>query len=223
MLGCPPTLVRDLQHSSLGRGFRVRAVSSLQYDEISVSARRAALIILHEHLAPRSLASACQQLRRHTFCPLLVLASPDGPESAATVLAAGADGWLPADAALLEIVARLRSLRRRDSEYSGRQAGHRYEFQGVCLDTEAREVTVHGRRVTLTPKEFELLTVLAAAAGRAVAREQLLAQVWGYGPQISTRTLDVHIGRLRRKIEVDRQQPCIITTVPGVGYRLVPS
>lgn len=196
-------------------------MASLRHDELRACTRRAALIVLHQNAAPRGLASLCQQVRRHTFCPLLVLASPDGPESAATVLAAGADSWLPADAALPEIVARLRSLRRRDSEYSGRPASQRYEFQGVSLDTETREVTVRGHRVTLTPKEFELLSALAAAAGRPVGRERLLAHVWGYGPQISTRTLDVHIGRLRRKIEVDPKQPHIITTVPGVGYRLV--
>lgn len=179
--------------------------------------------MVHEDLALDSLAGVCRQLRRHTFRPLLVLGTDGGHEQTGPVLAAGADHCLPSDSALPEIVARLRSMYRRDREYSGGPARQRYEFQDVSLDTATHEVTVRGRSVTLTPKEFELLGVLAAAGGRALRREQLLAQVWGYGPQVVTRTLDVHIGRLRRKIEPDPERPRIILTVPGVGYRLVPS
>jgi two-component system response regulator MtrA len=193
------------------------------YDRgFAVAVQAADLIIVHEDQAASSLADTCRGLRRRTYRPIVVLTTEASEDLTVAVLSAGADDCLWAGAPLPEIVARVRAQHRRDREYSARQTGLRYEFQGVSLDTGTHEVVVRGQVVALTPKEFELLCALATMGGRAARREQLLQQVWGYGPAIATRTLDVHIGRLRQKIERDPVRPETIVTVPGVGYRLVP-
>jgi len=88
------------------------------------------------------------------------------------------------------------------------------------IDEAAREVTVNEQPVDLTPKEYDLLYVLAANAGRVLERETLLDKVWGESVYLDSRTLDVHVRRLRLKIEADPSQPNLLVTVPGVGYKM---
>jgi DNA-binding response OmpR family regulator len=214
-------LERALRDSSLGRSLPVRSVRSLRDPEFVTAVHEAGLIVLHQDAAGQSLGAVCSQLRRYSHRPLLVL-TRDGDEGLLVeVLAAGADDCLPAEASVAEVIARLRAQWRRDREYSAVDRGVTYEFQGVRLDTGTHEVFVGERRVVLTPKEFALLSALAAEAGRSQRREDLLLRVWGYSQDIATRTLDVHVGRLRQKIEPDPARPTIIITVPGVGYKLV--
>lgn len=201
----------------------MQALPALKAPNFSAAVRAAALIVLHEAATGGETTAVCLQLRRQTQRPLVVLTTTPGADEDLTVgvLMAGADECLQAAIAPAELVARLRAQLRRDREYSAVQKGLVYEFQGVRLDTGSHEVTLAGRRVELTPKEFQLLAALAAGAGRPLRREDLLQEVWGYSREIATRTLDVHIGRLRQKIEPDPARPGLIVTVPGVGYKLV--
>ncbi|MFO7948647.1 MAG: winged helix-turn-helix domain-containing protein, partial [Armatimonadota bacterium] len=96
-----------------------------------------------------------------------------------------------------------------------------YDLGAITVDVQKHEVTISGERVDLTPKEFELLRMLAAHAGKTVPREELLREIWDREEDTKTRTLDVHVGRLRQKIETGSDIPNIIITVPGVGYRLL--
>lgn len=183
--------------------------------------REAAVILLHSNLGVDRLDEVCERLRRQTHRPLVVMGDQADERLTVAVLAAGADDCLGPQTSLAEVIARLRAQLRRDREYSAADQGVRYDFGEFSLDTGSHDLVVRGQRVPLTPKEFDLCQALAAGAGRPVRREDLLREVWGYSEQIATRTLDVHIGRLRQKLEQEPAQPRIIVTVPGVGYKLV--
>ena len=95
-----------------------------------------------------------------------------------------------------------------------------YQDTHLELEFESRQVKLDAESMVLTRKEFDLLSLLVENAGEIVPRALLLKQVWGYSTDIRTRTLDVHIGRLRAKIEEDTRHPRYIVTVPGIGYKL---
>jgi len=211
-----------LRESSLLTCLKLRTLPALNDPDFVAALREAGLVVLHHSASSADLATVCVQIRRQTQRPLAVLTAGESADEDQTVaiLAAGADECLPASTSPAELVARLRAQLRRDREYSAVQRGVCYEIQGLTVDTGSHEVAVDGRRVDLTPKEFQLLAALAAGAGRPLRREDLLQEVWGYGRGIATRTLDVHIGRLRQKVERNPARPRLILTVPGVGYKL---
>ena len=113
------------------------------------------------------------------------------------------------------------ALRRLSPGEEGPALQDRYAFEGMAVDVKAREVSVGGRPVELTYKEFELLKMLIGAADRALGREELLQKVWGYDFMGESRTLDMHVGTLRQKLGDDPVNPKYIKTVRGVGYRFI--
>jgi DNA-binding response OmpR family regulator len=131
----------------------------------------------------------------------------------------GADDYLPKPFNPRELLARIRAILRRGVA----TGGHRPPFRSgrLTIDFDAREVTVDGRRVVLTHYEFELLAALARAAGRVLSREQLLDAVRGAEADPFDRSIDVHVSRLRAKIEKSPRAPRYIKTVRGTGYALV--
>ncbi len=161
----------------------------------------------------------CHHLGAPSEASLIAIADEDGQPPAAEVLEAGAQDYLTRPFGALELVARIRALLRRLKEYS---VAERLCVQcgDLFIDGQRHEVTVAGEPVQLTPKEFELLMALASRPGELLRREELLSDIWGLNEGISTRTLDVHIGRLRRKIEPSADEPSLIVTVPRVGYKL---
>ncbi|MGC9318330.1 MAG: winged helix-turn-helix domain-containing protein [Armatimonadota bacterium] len=150
---------------------------------------------------------------------LIALGDRRGRADAVSVLRAGADDFIAPPPHPAEVVARVRALLRRLREYCGWPQSV-IDLGDVRVDCERHEVTVRGESVELTPKEFDLMRELARSAGELVPREELLQSVWGYDESIRSRTLDVHIGRLRKKIEPDPSRPRLIVTVPRVGYRI---
>lgn len=164
-------------------------------------------------------ADTCARLERRTDAGLIAIADEDGRPSAAETLDAGAHDYLARPFGAIELVARVRALLRRLKEYSV-AARMCLQCGDLIIDARKHEVTLAGEPVDLTPKEFDLLMALAARPGELVRREDLLADIWGLGDGLSSRTLDVHIGRLRRKIEPAVDEPTLILTVPRVGYKL---
>jgi DNA-binding response OmpR family regulator len=130
----------------------------------------------------------------------------------------GADDYLAKPFNPRELLARIRAVLRRGVSAPG---GARFATGGLVIDFDARDVTVGGRRVILTHHEFELLAALARAAGRVLSREQLMDALGGEGHDAFDRSIDVHVSKLRAKLEKDPRAPRYIKTVRGVGYALI--
>ena len=159
------------------------------------------------------------ELRRNSMIPILVTSARTEQGDRMAALELGADGYLPKPFDLRELRARMDACLRRAGEPWGKQSGTDIlDADGIRLDTRQRRVWVNDDSLDLTPKEFDLLHLLMTRIGQVCRSGELLWGVWGYGDDIHTRTLSVHIGRLRKKIEDSRSNPQHIVTVPGVGY-----
>jgi DNA-binding response OmpR family regulator len=151
--------------------------------------------------------------------PVLVLTARGEEADKVRALKLGADDYVCKPFGLLELLARVEALLRRTLPAAGpRPAPER--FGEIDVDYASREVRRAGAPVTLAPKEFDLLVALLAARGAVVSRIELLRQVWGYPSAVVTRTVDTHVGELRRKLEKDPSAPRHILTVRKAGYRL---
>ena len=150
--------------------------------------------------------------------PILILTARDAPEQRVAGLEAGADDYVVKPFHLPELMARVRNLLRR----SGRSFGTGPVTHGaLVLDPETRQATKAGELLTLKPREFELLLFLVRHPGRTFTRDQLLDKVWGADYKGDARTVDLHVRRVRARIEDDPGDPQLIHTVWGVGYRMV--
>ncbi|MDK2931581.1 MAG: two-component system, OmpR family, response regulator [Bacillota bacterium] len=181
------------------------------------------LVILDLMLPGIDGIEVCQQLRRETNVPVLMLTAKTEEFDRVLGLSVGADDYVTKPFSPRELVARVKAqLRRRDmdlEETRARDASGRIRVGDLVIDTARFEVEVRGVRTELTPKEFDLLRVLVANRGKVLTRDFLLEKVWGYEYGGDTRTVDVHVRRLRQKIEEDDSRPTYIQTVHGVGYR----
>jgi len=159
------------------------------------------------------------ELRCNSMIPILVTSARTEQGDRMAALELGADGYLPKPFDLRELRARMDAcLRRAGQPWAEQSAANILAADGVRLDTRQRRAWVNEEPTDLTPKEFELLQALMTNIGQVCRSEELLWQVWGYDEDIRTRTLSVHIGRLRQKIEDSRSNPQRIVTIPGVGY-----
>lgn len=162
----------------------------------------------------------CQAIRREDVVPLIIASGRDTEADRVCGLEVGADDYICKPYEVEELAARLRALLSRCRRYAGRQSAEGSISVGkLIMDRDRYEALLAGRRLDLTPKEFDLLWVLAREAGHTLSARQLLWEVWGYDENIRTRTLDVHIGRLRRKLGDSAAHPTLLVTVPSVGYR----
>ena len=179
------------------------------------------LVLLDLGLPDIDGADVCRMLRARSDVPIIVLTARGEELDRVLLLELGADDYVVKPFGFRELVARIRAIRRRTSGTAPGSVSERVGTTTVgalTIDSRARRVLVHGEEVALTPKEFDLLARLADDPGAAVRREQIIEQVWDehwWGP---TKTLDVHIASLRKKLG----DPCWITTIRGVGYRLEP-
>jgi DNA-binding response OmpR family regulator len=161
----------------------------------------------------------CRQLRRGSSVPILMLTAKDGEQDRVRGLDLGADDYVTKPFSPRELVARVRAILRR----TGRDARGAEEAPisvgGLTVNAVTHEVNHRGRGIDLTTKEFDLLHLLISHPNRVFTRDFLLEHLWGYEYFGSTRTVDMHISRLREKIEDDTAEPTYIATVRGVGYK----
>jgi DNA-binding response OmpR family regulator len=161
----------------------------------------------------------CRQLRAVSDVPIIVVTARDDEFDRVVGLEVGADDYVVKPFGMRELIARIRAVSRRSARVADGDDDHHVLHVGaLTVDPRTRRVTVSGREVDLTPKEFDLLAVLAAEPGTVLRRERLLEEVWDANWFGSTKTLDVHVASLRKKLG----DPGWIETVRGVGFRAVP-
>ena len=179
------------------------------------------LVLLDVMLPKVSGIDVCRELRRRSQVPIIMVTAKGSEIDTVVGLEVGADDYVTKPYRLRELVARMRAvLRRRASEApSTVLSGEAIEVGDVALDPERHEVVIRGEGVQLPLKEFELLELLLANAGRVLPRETLIDRVWGTDYVGDTKTLDVHVKRLRAKVEVDPSLPTRIVTIRGLGYK----
>jgi two-component system response regulator RegX3 len=199
-------------------GFEV-TVAENGADAITAFARTGADLVLLDLMLPGlSGVEVCRQIRSYSQVPIIMLTAKDDEVDKVVGLEIGADDYVTKPYKSRELVARIRAVLRRQGNFdeiseSILTAG------GVSMDVERHMVSVRGANVVLPLKEFELLEMLLRNAGRVLTRGQLIDRVWGSNYVGDTKTLDVHIKRIRAKIEEDPAEPSIITTVRGLGYK----
>ncbi len=177
------------------------------------------LVILDVMLPEMSGVDVCRKLRsRGSTIPIVMLTARSQELDKVVGLKAGADDYVTKPFSFMELVARVEAVLRRSRRLA--EQAHTYTFGRVTLNFRTREVTKRGTPVTLLPREFRLLEYFIEHRGEVVSRDQLLDSVWGHDA-ISplTRTVDMHIAKLRQKIEDDSSDPRWIVTVHRVGYK----
>ncbi|MGO3886090.1 MAG: MtrAB system response regulator MtrA [Mycetocola sp.] len=157
----------------------------------------------------------CTRVRADSGVPIIMLTAKSDPTDVVRGLESGADDYIAKPFNPKELVARIRA-RLRPASSSGPET---LTVGNVTIDVSGHEVTRAGQSIKLTPLEFDLLHALASAPQQVFTREMLLEQVWGYHYKADTRLVNVHVQRLRAKIEEDPDNPRIVMTVRGVGYR----
>jgi two-component system response regulator RegX3 len=162
----------------------------------------------------------CKEIRRNSDVPIIMLTARDTEIDKVLGLELGADDYITKPFSTRELLARIKAVLRRAASEPSRDGGV-LEGGGIRLDSDRFEVTVRGKPVHVPRKEFELLELLMENAGRVLTRETLIDRVWGSDYFGDTRTLDVHIKRLRAKCEQDPHNPEHLLTIRGLGYKFV--
>ncbi len=198
------------------------------------------LIILDLMLPALDGMEVCRRIRTWANTPILMLTARQGEDDRIAGLDIGADDYLVKPFSPREVVSRVKAILRRSAPAAGAQhnsapasaATHsesqaenpheHLRFDGLYINVPARRVEVEGQSIALTAKEFDLLMTLASSPDRVFTREALLNQIWGYSYLGDGRTVDVHVGTLRKKLEAPTNGPHYIQTVWGVGYKFVP-
>jgi two-component system response regulator RegX3 len=201
-------------------GFRVEVATDGFEALERFDAVRPDLVLLDVMLPRVSGIDVCRQLRKKSQVPIIMVTAKGAEIDTVVGLEVGADDYVTKPYRLRELVARMRAvLRRSAGDDAGELGPSAIEVGNVALDPEEHTVTIGGQQIRLPLKEFELLHVLLANAGRVLPRETLIDRVWGNDYVGDTKTLDVHVKRLRSKIEPDPATPTRIVTIRGLGYK----
>jgi two-component system, OmpR family, response regulator RegX3 len=203
-------------------GFEV-AVAGTGPDALTEFDRAGADIVLLDLMLPEmSGTEVCRQLRSRSQVPIIMITARDSEIDKVVGLELGADDYVTKPYSQRELVARIRAVLRRRGTDTGEPVGPALAGGPVRMDVDRHVVTVDGAPVQLPLKEFELLELLLRNAGRVLTRGQLIDRIWGADYVGDTKTLDVHVKRLRAKVEPVPSTPRHIVTVRGLGYKFEP-
>lgn len=218
-----PVFIEALTISLEREGFGVIAAADGPAALKAISEKDPDLILLDVMLPGMSGIDVCREIRKSSSVPVIMVTAKGEEIDAVVGLEVGADDYITKPYRLRELIARIRAILRR-SENSSKEdeaiSNPEVLVEGaVRLDLERHELSVDGELVSLALREFELLSYLMENSGRVVTRESLMQNVWGWDYIGDTKTIDVHVKRLRSKIESDPSAPLRISTIRGVGYR----
>src|SRR5438128_2006708 len=215
-----PQIRRFLRATLTGQGYRLFEATTGADGLVEVGSRQPDVVIVDLGLPDIDGIDVIRRLREWTAVPIIVLSARGQERDKVTALDVGADDYVTKPFGADELLARIRVALRHVAG-SPRGAESVFHSGGLRVDLARREVRVDDRVVHLTPTEYELLKVFVAQPNRVITERMLLQRVWGpdYGSELHY--LHVYVARLRKKLEVDPQQPRYLVTEPGVGYRLI--
>ena len=197
-------------------GYAVRSASSAQSALIELAGQAPSLVILDLNLPDGDGVELCRRIRKGSDVPILMLTARDEDVDKIIGLEVGADDYMTKPFNPRELVARVKSVLRRAAPERRRAETSELRHGDLAIDAGKREVYVGDEEIRLAPKEFDLLWELLDHRGIVLTRDQLLERVWGYTFAGDTRTVDVHVRQLRRKLG----DSCPVATVWGVGYKV---
>jgi len=212
-----PQILRALQMKLRSAGYAVETAATAKDALAQAAMRPPEAVILDLLLPDGSGTDVCRELRRWSSAPILVLSAVGEENEKIDALDAGADDYVTKPFSLRELSARVKAVLRRSTTAEDRPASG-YQGAHLTADFDAVAVSVDGDSIRLTRREFELLRYLVQNKNRVVSRDRLLERVWGYDRLVETRSVDVHVGRLRSKLRDAGRQ---IETVVGLGYRFI--
>lgn len=214
-----PLITDSLTYSLRREGFEVSSIGDGTIALRAIEEYQPDLVVLDVLLPGISGLEICRRLRQQSSVPVIMLTARGEEIDRVLGLEVGADDYLPKPFSFRELLARIRAMLRRIEIDRQSLQPKSLELGKLSLDAVARRVFKDGKEIPLSAREFDLLSFFMNNAGRAMGREELLAQVWGGDWVGDPRTLDVHIRWLRLKIEDDPASPTYIQTVRGHGYR----
>jgi two-component system KDP operon response regulator KdpE len=214
-----PQIRRVLRSTLSSQGYVITDAKTGEEAVESVRKNKPDLVLLDVNMPGIGGIEACREIRRSSEAPIIMLTVRNAERDKVLALDAGADDYVVKPFGIEELLARIRAALRR---YAPGDALPPYVSKELTLDFESRQLTVRGREVHLTPKEFDVLKHLIANQGKPLTHRRILQSVWGpdYGEE--TENLRVVINQLRKKIEMDPAHPKYIRTEPWVGYRFQP-
>jgi two-component system, OmpR family, response regulator RegX3 len=218
-----PSLAETMRYNLEREGFSVSLAEDGRRALERFRAEPPALVILDLMLPEMSGLDVCRQIRAESDVPIIIVTAKDSEADKVAGLELGADDYVTKPFSVRELVSRVRAnLRRARSAADGPPArGDVLAGGGVQMDVARHEVVVRGEPVSFPPKEFELLEAFLRRKGRLLLRDYLIGEVWGPDYFGDTKTLDVHVKRVRSKVEVDPHNPVHLLTIRGLGYKFI--
>lgn len=201
-------------------GYAVQWVANGKDAVTAFTAERPDLVLLDIMLPGMSGTEVCRSIRAIARTPIIMLTAKDSEVDIVVGLELGADDYVTKPYSSRELLARIRAVLRRSEQVDDALSDDAViEIAGVRLDADRHKLTVRGADAPIPLREFELLELLMRNAGRVLTRGQIIDRIWGSDYFGDTKTLDVHIKRIRSRIELDPAKPELLSTVRGVGYR----
>ena len=216
-----PAILRGLADNLRYESYEVLTAPDGETGYKLLAGKKPDLVILDLMLPRMSGYEVCRKARAEGIAiPILMLTARGEEADRVLGLDLGADDYVSKPFSIRELLARVRAILRRAQP--SRCAPDELRFAGVEVDFRSYEARKDGQPLEMTPKEFQVLRLLASRAGEVVTRDELLNEVWGYENYPTTRTVDNHIATLRAKVEPDAANPRYLRTVHGVGYKFTP-
>jgi two-component system response regulator RegX3 len=212
------SLSEPLSYLLRREGYEVQVVDNGLAAVSAVEATPPDLMLLDLMLPGLPGTEVCREVRQRSSLPIIMLTAKDSEVDIVVGLELGADDYVTKPYSSRELLARIKAVLRRRAE-DPHASQSILEYHGIVRDSDRHQLVVRGTPVSLPLKEFELLELLMLNAGRVLTRGQIIDRVWGSDYFGDTKTLDVHIKRLRSKIEDNPSEPTMIVTVRGLGYR----